>query len=57
MTIAECVAIVAIGYLLGSIPFGLIIGKLKSGIDIREYGSGKTDATNVMRTAGTKLGV
>jgi glycerol-3-phosphate acyltransferase PlsY len=57
MTIAECVAVVAIAYLLGSIPFGLIIGKLKSGVDIREYGSGKTGATNVMRTAGTKLGV
>jgi glycerol-3-phosphate acyltransferase PlsY len=55
--IAEFVAIVVIAYLLGSVPFGLIIGKLKSGVDIREYGSGKTGATNVMRTAGTKLGV
>jgi glycerol-3-phosphate acyltransferase PlsY len=55
--IAEFVAVVVIAYLLGSIPFGLIIGKLKGGIDIREYGSGKTGATNVMRTAGTKLGV
>jgi glycerol-3-phosphate acyltransferase PlsY len=45
--IAEFIAIVVIAYLLGSIPFGLIIGKLKSGVDIREYGSGK----------GTKLGV
>jgi glycerol-3-phosphate acyltransferase PlsY len=35
----------------------LIIGKLKSGVDIRKYGSGKTGATNVMRTIGTKLGV
>lgn len=57
MMIAEFIAVVVIAYLLGSIPFGLIIGKLKSGIDIREYGSGKTGATNVMRTAGTKLGV
>jgi len=55
--IAEFVAVVVIAYLLGSIPFGLIIGKLKSGVDIREHGSGKTGATNVMRTAGTKLGV
>ncbi len=55
--VAEFVAVVVIAYLLGSIPFGLIIGKLKSGVDIREYGSGKTGATNVMRTAGTKLGV
>jgi glycerol-3-phosphate acyltransferase PlsY len=57
MMIAEFVAVVVIAYLLGSIPFGLIIGKLKSGVDIREYGSGKTGATNVMRTIGTKLGV
>jgi len=57
MIIAEFVAVVVIAYLLGSIPFGLIIGKLKSGVDIREYGSGKSGATNVMRTLGTKLGV
>jgi len=57
MLIAEFVAVVVIAYLLGSIPFGLIIGKLKGGVDIRERGSGKTGATNVMRTLGTKLGV
>ena len=55
--IAEFVAVIGIAYLIGSIPFGLIIGKLKGGVDIREHGSGKTGATNVMRTAGTKLGV
>jgi len=57
MMIAEFIAVVVIAYLLGSIPFGLIIGKLKSGVDIREQGSGKTGATNLMRVAGTKLGV
>jgi glycerol-3-phosphate acyltransferase PlsY len=55
--VAEFVAVVVIAYLLGSIPFGLIIGKLKSGVDIREHGSGKTGATNLMRVSGTKLGV
>jgi glycerol-3-phosphate acyltransferase PlsY len=55
--IAEFVAVVAVAYLLGSIPFGLIIGKLKSGVDIREQGSGKTGATNLMRVSGTKLGI
>jgi len=54
---AEFVAAVAVAYLLGSIPFGLIIGKLKSGVDIREQGSGKTGATNLMRVSGTKLGI
>ena len=57
MIIAKFVAVVVIAYLIGSIPFGLLIGKLKHGIDIREYGSGKTGATNVMRTVGTKLGI
>jgi glycerol-3-phosphate acyltransferase PlsY len=55
--IGEFVAAVVIAYLLGSIPFGLIIGKLKRGIDIRDQGSGKTGATNLMRVAGTRLGV
>jgi acyl phosphate:glycerol-3-phosphate acyltransferase len=55
--IAEFSAVVIIAYLLGSIPFGLIIGKLKSGVDIREQGSGKTGATNLMRVSGTKLGM
>jgi len=55
--IAEFIAVVVIAYLLGSIPFGLIIGKLKSGVDVREQGSGKSGATNVMRVTGTKLGV
>jgi len=55
--IPQFIAVVVIGYLLGSIPFGLIISKLKTGVDIRQHGSGKTGATNVMRTAGTKLGM
>jgi glycerol-3-phosphate acyltransferase PlsY len=54
--IGEFVIVVVVAYLLGSIPFGLIIGKLKKGIDIREHGSGKTGATNLMRVAGIKLG-
>ena len=57
MIIARFVAVAIIAYLLGSIPFGLIIGRLKKGVDIREQGSGKTGATNLMRVGGTKLGV
>lgn len=55
--IAEFIAVAVVAYVLGSIPFGLIIGKLKGGFDIRAHGSGKTGATNVMRTVGTKLGI
>ena len=44
-----------LAYLLGSIQFGLISGKLIKGIDIREHGSGSTGATNVGRTLGVKI--
>ncbi len=43
---------VVIGYLLGAIPFGLVIGRTSKGIDIREYGSHRTGATNALRTLG-----
>ena len=44
-------------YGIGSIPFGLLIGKLFKGIDIREFGSGSTGATNVARTCGPLWGI
>ncbi len=43
-----------IGYLLGSIPPGLILVRLLKRVDIREYGSGKIGSTNVMRVLGLK---
>ncbi len=42
-------------YLVGSIPWGLIAGKLRGGIDVRQYGSGTTGTTNVMRTLGPRV--
>jgi glycerol-3-phosphate acyltransferase PlsY len=54
MIIAKFVAVVIIGYLLGSIPFGYLIGKRQARVDVRQYGSGKIGATNVLRTAGRK---
>lgn len=48
------IAVVLIGYLLGSIPFGVIIGRFLGKTDIRSVGSGKTGMTNVMRAAGKK---
>lgn len=45
-----------IAFLLGSIPFGLLIAKSK-GINIREHGSGNIGATNVLRVVGKKYGI
>ena len=54
MIVAKFVAVVIVGYLLGSIPFGLLVGRRSAKVDVRDYGSGKTGATNVLRTAGRK---
>ncbi len=43
---------VVVGYLLGAIPFGLLMGRITRGIDIRAYGSHRTGATNALRTLG-----
>ena len=46
-----------VSYLLGSIPNGLIIGKVIWGIDLREYGSKNIGATNAWRTIGKAAGL
>lgn len=44
------------GYLIGSIQWGIVIGRVTRGVDIRDYGSGATGTTNVIRTSGAKAG-
>ncbi|MBI2846727.1 MAG: glycerol-3-phosphate 1-O-acyltransferase PlsY [Chloroflexi bacterium] len=51
------IPVIALSYLLGSLPVGVLLGKASRGIDLREYGSGKTGATNVLRTLGWKAAV
>ncbi len=46
-----------LSYLLGSIPSGLIIGKVFYNTDIREHGSGNLGGTNTFRTLGKKAGI
>jgi glycerol-3-phosphate acyltransferase PlsY len=49
--------LVLLGYLLGSIPFGYWLVRVRSGGDVRAMGSGNIGATNVARTAGWSVGV
>ena len=51
------VLVVIVGYLLGSIPFGVIISKTFAGFDIRTKGSGNMGSTNAFRVLGWKLGL
>jgi len=51
------ILVLIVAYLIGSIPFGLIIVKLSTGQDVRKIQSGRTGGTNAMRAAGLWAGV
>jgi glycerol-3-phosphate acyltransferase PlsY len=54
---ASNLAAVAASYLLGSIPWGLVLVKLVAGVDVRDVGSGNIGATNSARAGGRWLGI
>lgn len=49
--------ILLLSYLLGSIPTGILAGRIAAGLDIRQHGSGNAGATNVYRVLGLKWAV
>ena len=55
--IPGALALLALGYLIGAIPFGLLIGRVSAGVDLREHGSGRIGATNALRTLGLPAAV
>jgi glycerol-3-phosphate acyltransferase PlsY len=55
--VAGLLAAIALGYLLGAIPFGVVVARVAGGEDPRGVGSQRTGATNVVRTLGMGWGV
>ncbi len=50
------IVLFVLAYLAGSIPFGVVVGKVFYGVDVREHGSGNVGTTNVFRVLGKKAG-
>ncbi|MDO8687740.1 MAG: glycerol-3-phosphate 1-O-acyltransferase PlsY [Dehalococcoidales bacterium] len=57
MIVVNFMVAILLSYLLGAIPFGLLVSRRSAKVDIRKYGSGKTGTTNVLRTAGKKAAI
>jgi glycerol-3-phosphate acyltransferase PlsY len=57
MQIALAVGVLTLAYIIGSVPFGLVLVKLITGQDIRNVESGRTGGTNAMRAAGLWAGL
>lgn len=57
MLIAKLVSVVIIGYLLGAIPFGVLVARRMAKVEVTDHGSGKIGTTNVFRIVGVKAAV
>jgi glycerol-3-phosphate acyltransferase PlsY len=51
---AQYAVVLPLAYLLGSISWGYMLLQLKMGVDVRQYGSGRTGMSNVLRTGGVR---
>ena len=56
MIVIKFILAAVIGYLMGAIPFALILGKRMGGVDISKHGSGNLGGTNVLRVLGIRAG-
>lgn len=57
MTLLGSLALIAAAWLLGAVPWGVVLGRVIKGIDVRSYGSGGTGATNSLRVLGWPISV
>ena len=56
MNFPHSLVLVLLAYLFGSLPIGLLVGRMVKGIDVRDYGSGNIGASNVWRIVGPLWG-
>ena len=54
-TVARYAVVMPLAYLIGALPWGYILLHLRRGIDIRDYGSGRTGVSNTLRTGGIRV--
>lgn len=54
---SQTLLLLAVAYLLGGVPFGILVARLGGGVDLRRVGSGNIGATNVLRTVGKRAAV
>ena len=57
MEIIVSLIVIAVAYLLGAIPWGVVLGRAFTGIDLRGHGSGSTGTTNALRVYGWRISV
>ena len=53
--LARYTVVIALSYIVGSVPWGYMLLQWRRGVDVRDYGSGRTGMTNVLRTGGGKF--